>query len=59
MQNKVEEKDAQEALRAAVKALLRASELCEAVGYGSQVLGPLADAQREANYALDTALGRN
>jgi hypothetical protein len=39
--------------------LLRAHELSESAGYGSQVLGPLADAQRDVRYALDTAMGRN
>jgi len=49
----------QEALKSALRALARAGELSEIAGYGSQVLGPLADAQRETNYALATALGRN
>lgn len=53
------EVEANNALQTALKALLRASELCEQAGYGSLVMGPLADAQRETNYALDTALGRN
>ena len=53
------EVDANDALQAALKPLLRASELCEKAGYGSLVMGPLADAQRDTNYALDTALGRN
>jgi len=50
---------ANEALRDALKALQRANELCERAGYGSLVLGPIADATREVQYALDTALGRN
>jgi hypothetical protein len=50
---------ANKAIRDALKALLRAMELSEQAGYGSQVLGPLADAQREAQYAYDTATGRN
>jgi hypothetical protein len=54
-----EERAAQEAIKVALQALLRARELSEAAGYGSQVVGPLADAQKEAQYALDTALGRN
>lgn len=54
-----EETAANDALKDAVKALQRASELSERANYGSQVLGPLADAHREARYALDTALGRN
>lgn len=53
-----DEQAANEAIAAALKALLRASELSEKAGYGSLVLGPLADAQRETNYALDTAFGR-
>lgn len=47
------------AIKAALQALLRAQELSEQAGYGSLVLGPLADAQREAQYAYDTATGRN
>ena len=54
-----DESTAQEAIRDALKALQRARELSERVGYGSLVVGPLVDAQREAQYALDTALGRN
>lgn len=50
---------ANEAIKEALKALLRAMELSEQAGYGSQVLGPLADAQRETQYAYDTATGRN
>lgn len=46
------------AIKAALQALLRAQELSEQAGYGSLVLGPLADAQREAQYAYDTATGR-
>lgn len=47
------------AIKAALQALQRAQELSEQAGYGSLVLGPLADAQREAQYAYDTATGRN
>lgn len=54
-----EENGANEAIKAALQALLRARELSEAAGYGSQVIVPLAKAQRETQYALDTALGRN
>ena len=54
-----DESTAQEAIRDALKALQRARELSERVGYGSLVVGPLVDAQREAQYALDTVLGRN
>lgn len=55
----LKEEEANKALADALKAIQRASELSERAGYGSMVLGPLADAQREAQYALDTALGRN
>lgn len=54
-----DESTAQEAIRDALKALQRARELSERVRYGSLAVGPLVDAQREAQYALDTALGRN
>jgi hypothetical protein len=47
------------AIKEALQALLRAQELSEQAGYGSMVLGPLADAKREAQYAYDTAMGRN
>lgn len=50
---------ANEAIKEALKALQRALEMSEQAGYGSQVLGPLSEAQREARYAYDTALGRN
>lgn len=52
-----EESLANRALTDALKALQRATELCELAGYGSQVLGPLADAQRDLQYAYDTAIG--
>ncbi len=52
------EQEANAAIEAALKALTKAAELAERVGYGSQVLGPLADAQRDTRYALDTVLGR-
>lgn len=55
----LKEEEANEALANALKAIQRARELSERAGYGGMVLGPLADAQREAQYALDTALGRN
>jgi len=54
-----DEQAANEAIKDALKALHRASELSERAGYGSQVAVPLADAQRDTQYALDTALGRN
>lgn len=53
-----DEQTAQAAIREALEAIQRATELAEKVGYGSMVLGPLADAQREAQYAYDTAIGR-
>ena len=53
------EVEANNALREALKAIQRARELCERADYGSQVLSPLSDAQRDMQYALDTALGRN
>lgn len=49
---------ANEAIREALKTLHRARELSEQAGYGSLVLGPLADAQLSTQYALDVALGR-
>lgn len=49
---------ANDAIKTALGALLRARELSESAGYGSEVLGPLADAQRDVRYALDTAMGR-
>jgi hypothetical protein len=55
----LEETTANEALKEALKQVQRARELCERAGYGSQVLGPLANAHRDTQYALDTALGRN
>lgn len=54
-----DEKAAQAAIREALAAIQRAAELAEQVGYGSQVLGPLSDAERETQYAYDTAMGRN
>lgn len=54
-----DEEIANEAIKEALKTLLRAVELSERAGYGSQVLGPLADAQRDTQYAYDTATGRN
>ena len=50
---------ANEAIKTALQALQRAHELSERAGYGSQVLKPLLDAQRETQYAYDTATGRN
>jgi len=51
--------DANEAIKMALQALQRARELSERAGYGSQVLEPLLNAQRETKYAYDTATGRN
>ena len=59
MHGREEEVAANEALKDALKALQRALELSERAGYGSQVIGPLVISQKEAQYALDTALGRN
>ncbi len=47
------------AIKEALESIVRASELSERAGYRNQVIIPLANAQREAQYALDTALGRN
>ena len=55
----IDEQAANDAIKDALKSIQRAAELSERAGYGSLVLVPLADAQRETNYALDTALGRN
>lgn len=53
-----DEAAANEAIADALKALQRARELSERAKYGSMVVGPLREAQRDAQYALDTALGR-
>lgn len=53
------EQAANDAIKDALRAIQRASELSERAGYGCLVIGPLADAQRETQHALDTALGRN
>ena len=50
---------ANEAVRDALKALQRARELCQRAEYGSLVLGPLADAHRDTQHALDTILDRS
>lgn len=55
----MDEEKANEAIKEALKALQHARELSERAGYGSLVMGPLVDAHREAQHALDTALGRN
>ena len=56
---KQSEREANQAIQLAVQALVRALELSEQSGYGSQVLVPLTEALKESRYALDTALGRN
>jgi len=53
------ETEASNALKDALKALQRAREQCERAEYGDMVLGPLFNAQRDTQYALDTAMGRN
>lgn len=53
------EATANEAIKDALQALQRAREMSERAGYGSMVVGPLMDAQRETQYALNTVLGRN
>ena len=55
----LDEVAANEAIKDALKAIQRARELSERAGYGSLVIVPLADAQHETQYALDTVLGRN
>ena len=47
------------AMQTAAQALTRAFELAELAGFGSMVLGPIAQSQHELRYALDTASGRN
>lgn len=51
------ESDAQKALRAALEAVRTAQERSEAVGYGSEVLGPLHEAMRALEYASAVAEG--
>lgn len=53
------ETTANAAILAALHTLQRAVQASQEAGYGSQVLGPLADAIRDVQYALDTAEGRN
>jgi len=53
------ENDAVAAMEAVLKALTSAVQLSETAGYGSNVLEPLMDAQRDVRYAIDTATGRN
>lgn len=57
--SKPTEAEAVGALRDALQKIRRAQEVCERVGFGCLVLMPLAESQREVQYALDTALGRN
>lgn len=49
---------ANEAIKDALRAIQRARELCEQAGYGSLVLGALADGRQEVQCALDTVLER-
>lgn len=53
------EREASEAIKTALQTLSRAIELSERAGYGTQILIPLRDAQKEVRYALDTAAGKN
>jgi hypothetical protein len=52
------EPQAQQAIRTALQALREAYKLSEGVGYGSQVLGALAEALEAAEFASATAEGR-
>lgn len=54
-----QENAANDALKEALQALQRARDLCQQADYGSMVLGPLSNAHRDTQYALDTAIGRN
>jgi hypothetical protein len=53
-----QEREAIEAMREAVKRLEQAFQASQQCGFGSQVIGPLFDAIREARYALDVSEGR-
>lgn len=53
-----QEEEAIQAMREALKHLEQAFQASQQCGYGSQVIGPLFDAIREARYALDVAEGR-
>lgn len=53
-----QEQEAVEAMREALKHLEQALQASQQCGYGSQVIGPLFDAIREARYALDIAEGK-
>jgi len=53
------EEIANEAIKEALKALLRAIELSERAGYGLYILGPLSNAQRETQYAYNIATDRD
>lgn len=50
---------ANQKIKEALQSIQRALELSERAGYGSMVLGPLSEAQREVLYAHETAMGRN
>lgn len=53
------EQAANQAIADAVTTLRHAADLCERAGYGCLIRDSLADAQKEAQYALDTATERN
>lgn len=53
------EREASESIKTALQTLSRAIELSERAGYGTQIVIPLRDAQKEVRYALDTATGKN
>ena len=53
------EREASEAIKTALQALMWAMELSERADYGTQIMIPLRDAHKEVAYALDTAMGRN
>lgn len=54
-----EEREAAEAIQAALQALARAAELSERAGYGTQIAHSIAEAQEHMRHALDTANGKN
>jgi len=52
------EKEANEAIKNAVQALIKARELAERAEYGSLLLEVLADAHKSAHYAFDMVRDR-
>lgn len=54
-----EEREADRAIQKALQALTKAVELSARAGYGTEVLMPLADAQKNVRYAHDVAVGRS